>query len=52
MRKPWPTRGCCTKQKKNKKIMCPVGTLPPLYNLTAKIKRLKKGKFGLNIKTI
>jgi hypothetical protein len=47
-RKPWPTRGCWTIQKK-KKIMYPLGTQPSLYNLTEKIRRVKKGKVYLNI---
>jgi len=48
IRKPGPTRGCWTIQKK-KKIMYPMGTQPSLYNLTAKIRRVKKRKVYLNI---
>jgi hypothetical protein len=39
-------------QKKNKKIMYPVGTQHSLYNLTAKLRRLKKGKVDFNIEKI
>jgi len=52
IRKPWPTGGCCAMQKKNEKIMYPVGTQHSLYNLTAKTGRLRKGKVDLNIEKI
>jgi hypothetical protein len=52
MRKPWPTRSCCAMQKKNKKIVYLVGTQPSLYNLTAKIRRMKKGNLDLNTEKI
>jgi len=52
MRKPWPTRGCWAMQKKNKKIMYPVGTQLSLYNLTAKIRRIKKAKLDLNLEKL
>jgi len=52
MRKPWSTRDYCAMQKKNKKMTYRAGTEPSLYNLTTKIRRLKKGKVELNIEKI